>query len=307
MGQKVNPIVFRLGFKNNLWCSNYLYNNYEELSLYIYQDIEIKNYIYTFFKQHKLFLHSCKINRSKVGLNIFVFYYVSTKSLNIINSINLIQKIFLNISKKNYIKSKKKIIKRLWILYLLKKKLNTKENLYKNFDFTEKLLECLTLFTKKSLNINIILQNFNKSLFVNFKNKLESERFKKIVLKLRNYSNALFFKECLNILSIVIKKRNSAKLISEFLAFQFSVMKKHNYFLNFLKRALLLIIKSRFSFIKGFKLIISGRLNGKPRAKNKFLIVGKVPLQSINSKIDYSTSVSYSQYGTFGFKVWICE
>jgi small subunit ribosomal protein S3 len=37
------------------------------------------------------------------------------------------------------------------------------------------------------------------------------------------------------------------------------------------------------------------------------LIVGKVPLQSINSKIDYSTSVSYSQYGTFGFKVWICE
>ena len=36
MGQKVNPIVFRLGFKNNLWCSNYLYNNYEELSLYIY-------------------------------------------------------------------------------------------------------------------------------------------------------------------------------------------------------------------------------------------------------------------------------
>jgi hypothetical protein len=161
--------------------------------------------------------------------------------------------------------------------------------------------------TKKSLNINIILQNSNKSLFVNFKNKLESERFKKIVLKLRNYSNALFFKECLNILSIVIKKRNSAKLISEFLAFQFSVMKKHNYFLNFLKRALLLIIKSRFSFIKGFKLIINGRLNGKPRAKNKFLIVGKVPLQSINSKVDYSTSVSYSQYGTFGFKVWICE
>jgi len=126
MGQKVNPIVFRLGFKNNLWHSNYLYNNYEELSLYIYQDIEIKNYIYKFFKLHKLFLHSCKIIRSKVGLNIFVFYYVSTKSLNIINNINLIQKIFLNISKKNYIKSKKKNYKTLMDFVFIKKKIKYK-------------------------------------------------------------------------------------------------------------------------------------------------------------------------------------
>ena len=109
MGQKVNAKIFRLGYNNNDWSSKYLEQNCDELSLYIYQDIEIKNYIDKFFKQHKLFLHSCKIIRSKVGLNIFVFYYVSTKSLNIINNINLIQKIFLNISKKNYIKSKKKI------------------------------------------------------------------------------------------------------------------------------------------------------------------------------------------------------
>ena len=163
--------------------------------------------------------------------------------------------------------------------------------------------------SKKIINSNLIeilkmldQKNIDFDTAYNF-NVLRSKKLLINAIK----ANALFFKECLNILSIVIKKRNSAKLISEFLAFQFSVMKKHNYFLNFLKRALLLIIKSRFSFIKGFKLIINGRLNGKPRAKNKFLIVGKVPLQSINSKIDYSTSVSYSQYGTFGFKVWICE
>jgi ribosomal protein S3 len=306
MGQKVNPIVFRLGFKSNLWCSNYLYNNYEELSLYVYQDNEIKNYIYKFFKHHKLLVHSCKIMRSKEGLNILVSYFVGLKSISIINSINLIQKIFLNISKKNY-KKKKKIIRRLWVLYLLKKKLNTAQNFYKNFDFTEQLLECLTLFTKKTLNINLILQSVSSDLFLKFKNKSELECFKKIFLKLRTYSNALFFKECLNILNIVIKKKNSARLISEFLAFQFSVMKKHNYFLNFLKRALILTIKSKFSRINGLKLLIKGRLNGKPRSKSRFLMVGKIPLQTINSKINYATSVSFSQYGTFGFKVWICS
>jgi hypothetical protein len=244
--------------------------------------------------------------RSKEGLNILVSYFVGLKSISIINSINLIQKIFLNISKKNY-KKKKKIIRRLWVLYLLKKKLNTAQNFYKNFDFTEQLLECLTLFTKKTLNINLILQSVSSDLFLKFKNKSELECFKKIFLKLRTYSNALFFKECLNILNIVIKKKNSARLISEFLAFQFSVMKKHNYFLNFLKRALILTIKSKFSRINGLKLLIKGRLNGKPRSKSRFLMVGKIPLQTINSKINYATSVSFSQYGTFGFKVWICS
>ena len=54
MGQKINPYIFRLGFKNNLWNSDYIYNNYEELSLFIYQDIEIKNFICKFFKRNKI-------------------------------------------------------------------------------------------------------------------------------------------------------------------------------------------------------------------------------------------------------------
>ena len=123
MGQKVNPNIFRLGYKNNEWNSKYLEHNYDELSLYVYQDIEIKNYIHQFLKQHKLFLHSCTIQRSESGLNIFISYYTSSKSLFLINNINLIQKIFLSTLKNIYIKKKKKnhITKRLWLFYLLKK------------------------------------------------------------------------------------------------------------------------------------------------------------------------------------------
>jgi hypothetical protein len=211
----------------------------------------------------------------------------------------------LNILNKKNLK-KKKLIRRLWVIFLLKKKINTKENSYKNFDFIEQLLECLSIFTKKNLDINIILQQINnKNLFLRFYHK--TKFLKSIIIKLRKYSNSLFFKESLNILSIVITKKNSAKLIAEFLAFQFSVIKKHNYFLNFLKRALILLVTSNFSSIQGLKILIKGRLNGKLRAKSRLLLIGKIPLQTINSKISYSTSVSYSLYGTFGFKIWICE
>ena len=38
MGQKVNPNVFRLGYKNNEWDSKYFENNYKiiwNMSLYV--------------------------------------------------------------------------------------------------------------------------------------------------------------------------------------------------------------------------------------------------------------------------------
>jgi len=154
--------------------------------------------------------------------------------------------------------------------------------------------------------LNLILQNLNKGLSLQLSyNQLNS--LKRNILKLRTYFKSLFFKECINILIIVIKKKNSAKLLAEFLAFQFSVLKRHNYFLNFLKRVLILMLNSELSLINGIKLSIKGRLNGKPRAKNKMLLIGKVPLNSLDAKINYSSSVGYSKYGTFGIKVWICE
>ena len=93
MGQKINPYNFRLGFKDNLWNSNHINSNFEEFSLFVYQDIQIKNYIYKFFKQNKIHLHFCKIFRSQTELFIFISFYVSSKSINLITQINLIQKI----------------------------------------------------------------------------------------------------------------------------------------------------------------------------------------------------------------------
>jgi hypothetical protein len=302
MGQKVNANIFRIGYKNNEWDSKYIENNFEELSLYVYQDFEIKSYINRFFRQHKLLINLCKIQRSEESLNIYISYYITLKSLNLIHNINASQKII--VKKKNINKNINK--KRSWIIYLLKKKLYNRNFSHNTNTFAEKLLESLTLFTNKTLNINIVLQNLNKGLSLRFKD-FQLKSFSKTIIKLRKYFKALFFRECINILSIAIKKKNSSKLLAEFLSFQFSVMKRHNLFLNFFKRALILMINSKFSCINGIKILIKGRLNGKPRSSSKTLQIGKVSLQTLDSKINHSQSVAFSQYGTFGIKVWICE
>jgi ribosomal protein S3 len=57
------------------------------------------------------------------------------------------------------------------------------------------------------------------------------------------------------------------------------------------------------SQIAGIKISINGRFNGAARAKNRIIQAGKLPLQSINSKIDYAMSKSRTKFGVFGVKV----
>jgi len=57
--------------------------------------------------------------------------------------------------------------------------------------------------------------------------------------------------------------------------------------------------------MRGVKIKIKGRFNGKSKASSKFIIVGQVPVQTLVTKIDYSESISYTFNGTFGVKVWI--
>jgi len=117
----------------------------------------------------------------------------------------------------------------------------------------------------------------------------------------------------MNILFISFSKRKSAKLLADFLSNQFklnqlkgnqtTLTKKDNYFLGFLKQAILLLIKSDIGCLKGLKITIKGRFNKAPRAKTNIIQFGNFPLQSLNSKIDYYSSTAYTTNGTFGIKV----
>ena len=57
--------------------------------------------------------------------------------------------------------------------------------------------------------------------------------------------------------------------------------------------------------IKGARIELSGRLNGNEIARREWLKIGRLPLQTIRSDIDYAKDVAYCTYGTIGIKVWL--
>lgn len=59
------------------------------------------------------------------------------------------------------------------------------------------------------------------------------------------------------------------------------------------------------SGVKGFKIQVSGRLNGAEIARTEWAREGRVPLQTLRADISYSTYRANTIYGVLGIKVWI--
>ena len=168
-------------------------------------------------------------------------------------------------------------------------------------------MESLSTYINKKFNIFITFQNINKGLSLNLTN-FQANFLKKKLLGLRQESRNPFFKETVNILVISVIRKNSAYLLAEFIAYQLRNMKRHSFFLIFVKRFLIILIsEKKFSNILGIKFAIKGRFNGVPRARKQIYEVGKIPTQTIDSNIDYHQATSYTLNGTFGIKVWICQ
>ena len=276
MGQKTNSNVLRLSLKKNEWKSKYIEKLSEDSTLFIHNDLEVRKYLDRFFHLHGLILHNCKINHSDGAVDIFVCYFVTAKALKLVQSF----------------KNTKISI--------------TSVNNKLPSNFTEILLESISGFTKKKVNVSFTFHNLNGKLSLKL-NRAQISPLKKMKLQLKQFSRASFFKEAMNILFIVARKRQSSKLLAQFIAFQLSATKRHNYFLIFLKQALSLMLKSKFSFASGIKIVIKGRFNAAPRARSKTIQVGNISLQFFEARISYSQTTAYTPNGTFGIKVWICE
>lgn len=189
---------------------------------------------------------------------------------------------------------------------MYKKQFN-RYNAFKLNNFSETIIEGINLFTKQKYDIFITFQNVNKSLSLRL-TSFQSQLFREIVLKFRRYSKSFFFKEMVNIMLIVTLKYKSSKLLADYIASNLSLMKKRHYnFLRLIKQMLTLLINSKFSCIKGLKIIIGGRFNGAPRSRHKIIQIGKIPLQTLKANIDYSKSTAFTPNGTFGIKIWIYE
>ena len=339
MGQKTDARIFRLGVSKKNWELKYIEKSNEESSLYLYKTLEIQKYLHRFFGLYKIKIHNCKIFYSDSSLQIFLSFYVTTRTFNAISkSVTKYSKefsatfkpTFLNKRKKNWNKMKNKNLKLKFLSSREKLKLKTFQKLKnkKNISFKkvkpysttslkgfqEILLRSLETYTKNKINIFITLQNLNR--YKQLSNS-QIENLKQIFKQLRNFVRNSFFKEAINILFVSISKRKSAKILADFISDQFrlnqlrtdqmSISRKDNYFLGFLKQTIALLIKSETSCLTGIKIVIKGRFNRAPRAKTSSIYFGKFSLQSFNSKIDFHKSTAYTINGTFGVKVWLRE
>jgi len=308
MGQKVNPIVFRIGTKKNPWKSQYFGKNKEESTLFFYQDFEIRKYLNRIFEANGTVITNCVIKRSSFKLDLSIHFYVTSripaKSLHAFSKVSTL---------KAFVQGKSITTRKFLTIHTIKRKLvhffqkNSVKKTYQNeFSyslFKQKLIQSLLKFTGVS-KISLNLINIQTETVLNLK---KDSDFKSRIQELRLYSRERFFTEALEILVLVFQNKETAKLLSKFIAFQLQIMKRHNSFLTFLKRALFIFSKLKNLNIFGIKILINGRFNGVPRAKGRIIQAGQLPLQSLNSKINYHNTEAQTPYGTFGIKVWVCE
>lgn len=345
MGQKTDARIFRQGILKKNWESKNIEKNTEESSVFLYKTLEIQKYLNRFFGLYKIKIHSCKIFYSDNSLQVFVSFYITASTIYVLNKkLTKYSKKRLVRTKRTSCKKRKSLktpfkcfekrrnkkrrfklpnqnigieIKKTQRTKVRKNFLFNNSCFYKTMSlqgFQEILLESLIKYTKNRIDISVSLQNLNRYKQLSC---TQIESLKIIFKQLRKFAKNSFFKEAINILFINILKRKSAKLLAEFISNQFrlnqlktdqvTISRKDNYFLGFLKQSIMLFVKYDTSCLTGVKIAIKGRFNRAPRARTARIQLGKFSLQSFNSKIDYYQSTSYTNNGTFGIKVWLCE
>ena len=272
MGQKTNPNVFKIDKKNN-WKFKYFEKKITENSISLKKNIEIWNFMNKFFKNHCMLVNNCKLLYLNRVFQIYLSYYCNLD--------------FFFLKKKSSIQIKK-----------LKNKIiiNT---------FLNKLFISLTKFFWKKLNFFLVTKKLKNNLKKTINQKIKKLLQKKIT-NFRKFKQTAFFEDGINILVTCIINNKTSKLLAKFLSNIIKKIRHHNFFIKFIWNVLKILIISSISKIKGIKINIKGRLNGRPRAITKNLKFNKnVSLINSNYKISYFEEIAYSLNGTISVKVWI--
>lgn len=336
MGQKINPNIFRLGI-NKKWKTEFFEKKRYELPLYTFKDLEIKSYVQRFLEKQGILLHDYKQYYSNSTLHLYISYFVlpefvfgkkgkvnklnlvskssgATKLItdrSLVNSISKIQNSQINLFKTqtplNYYDIRKYLslhsdFFRLPIHTPNSTKYPKISSRYlKSEGVLVNLFKVLSMFTKNRFNITISFCCLNKNL--SFLKKIQTKNF----VLLQKFKGTPFLTEGIELLFYTLYVSNSANLLAKFISMQIKKVKRHKFFLSFLKQALTILMKFRFSKVKGIKIMVKGRLNGVPRARHKTIAIGDVPVQSINEIVDYSQITTHNSNGSYGIKVWIIE
>lgn len=155
---------------------------------------------------------------------------------------------------------------------------------------------------------------------INLNSKIDKSSLNVFYKNFKRFVGVLFsrrfnlFIDFLKINSLFLHSQVSTKIYVHLLGQIFRILpkSKHGRFLVFLKllfKNLLLASKDfnnkGLKSILGVKLIISGKIKGKPRSSTTCIQVGSVPSQSLSKDVSFSKIHVYTLYGAFGFKIWV--
>lgn len=267
MGQKVNIVTLRKSEKN----LNLFRNNSNEF-LYGFFFLQLMQKLLNI---HKVFLTSFIFNfvENKIYINFFFFFRVAKllkfKKLKLISYPILINGI--------------------------------------NFFFNQLCFFKKNLVIFRFLNLNVKLVKKKKMIFSFFRN------FKRYALVLfpRRFH---FFLDFLKISVLFSSGLVNSKFFIKILVEMFRILqkKRHSRFFTFIRYFFTFLINKDVAReykivnrIKGIKFILSGKLKGKARSNHYNLILGKIPIQSLNKQIEFAKAHAFTVYGVFGLKLWV--
>jgi len=285
MGQKTNSTIFSLSLKNAEWKSRYIEKNQEESSVLLYRNVEILNYLNKTFKLYGLILHNCKIEYNQTTANFFIsFFEKKTETTKLYNRSDEVSD--STTGDLSSFKNNKEMISHIVNNVLA--------------------VDLSTFLNNKAITFKI--QNLSKKFeFLINNSKTKAFQYRNILKHSKRFLRNPLHKELIKAMFIAVTEKNSAKLIAESISFYFKKQKKRHGFILFLLKTTFQTLVSKFSTIRGVKIIISGRFNGAQRSSQKMIKVKSVSLQSFDSTIDYYEDTAYTPNGTFGIKVWVCE
>lgn len=332
MGQKINPNIFRLGVSKT-WKTAYYESNRKELPLYIFKDSNVLNFLNRYLKNFGMIVHDYNYHFSDSTIIVYISYFIS--SLHESNKADFTKK---TDSTKLYIykgQSKKKIDTQFntpnnklnfYSSSLLSSNLlDSKIKLYKSKHLLQRSLNSIPLYSLQFNNnfsnlfllelcqiINLFLGYPSSKIFFCFnclnKDLSYLKRFSQTQLKvLKRFNRLPLFKESIELLLFTVSHKKTSRLFSHYLSQQFQKVKRQNFFLKFIKQIFSVLLKAPFSRYKGLKIVVSGRLNGVPRAKHKIICIGDLPVSSISDSLDYSQTFCHNSNGSYGIKVWLVD
>nr|ATL61941.1 ribosomal protein S3 [Palicourea guianensis] len=179
----------------------------------------------------------------------------------------------------------------------------------------QKIRKCIKNYIQKNTKISSLVEGIARIeiqkridliqiiIFMGFPKLLLENRpqgIDELQMTLQKELNSNYVNRKLNIaITRIAKPYGNPNILAEYIAGQ---LKNRVSFRKAMKKAIELTEQANK---KGIQVQIAGRIDGKEIARVEWIREGRVPLQTIQAKIDYCSYTVRTIYGILGIKIWI--